>query len=41
MPAVDGCEGNKVGDGEYFRGNQDQVLVADRIGNGQSGGFRG
>lgn len=41
MAAVDGCEGSKVGDGEYFRGNQDQASAANRIENGQSGGFRG
>lgn len=41
MAGVDGFERNKIGDGEYFRSNQDQALEADRIGNGESGGFRG
>lgn len=38
---VDGFEGNKVGDGDDFRGKQRQALVTDWTGSGGSGGFRG
>lgn len=38
---VGGFEGNKVGDGDDFRGRQRQALVTDWTGSGGSGGFKG